>query len=130
MVIERRHIRSLHAGPLRIVVEYQRELDDEGPVVSVYGDCGGQQVEVLEFQCLQNDPKYIYAPSHRREVHRAKDEGILDLAEWTLHRLERNLPDMIRRAGFGELADRVQPELVAQQIRTLQELLASSETGA
>ncbi len=127
MTVERRHIRSVVAGPIRIVLEYARELDDEGPVISVWRHGGPSEARLLEFYCFAHDPRYVYAPEGKNEVHHAKDEEIGDMLEWTLHRLQRDLPDMLRRAGFGELAAQVDQQAVARQLATLHEALTSLE---
>ncbi len=127
MTVERRHIRSVVAGPIRIVLEYARELDDEGPVISVWRHGGPSEARLLEFYCFSADPRYVYAPDGKCEVHHASDEGIVDMLEWTLHRLEKDLPDMLRRAGFGELAEQVDPATVARQLAEVHEALTSLE---
>lgn len=127
MTVERRHIRTVVAGPIRIVLDYGWELDDDGPVISVWGSEGEQETRLLEFYCFARDPRYVYAPDGKNEVHHAADEEIGDMLEWTLHRLQRDLPDMLRRAGFGKLADQVDPELVGRRVGELQEALTSLE---
>ncbi len=44
------------------------------------------------------------------------DEGIEEPLEWTVQCLERNLPEMIRRAGFGTLADQVKRSSMEQHL--------------
>lgn len=115
--------REFMVGPLRLAVEYRRTLEDEGPSVRVFGVVGGQERQVLRFDCFSVDPHYHYDPDGRNELHHMRDEGIEDSTEWTLHRIERNLSEMIRRAGFGSLADQVVPKQVAEHLAGIRDSL-------
>lgn len=113
------------AAPLRISVEYRRTADDQGPAVRVFGRVGEKERQVLRFDCFQKSPHYHYDPEQSDEQHRMKDENITDPLEWTLHRLEKNLGEMIRRAGYGELADQVDPELVGAHLEAIRQAMFS-----
>ena len=115
--------REFQVGPLRITVEHRGTPDDAGPAVRVFGLVGREERQLLRFDCFANDPHYHYDPDGVNEVHHMNDEGIVDPVEWTLHRLERNLAEMIRRAGFGSLADRVDPTQVAEYVSAIQDAL-------
>lgn len=129
MVVDRRHIRTITVGPIQLVFEYGRDLEDEGPIVTVMGRVGEHETPLLEFYCFRNDPRYVYAPGKRDEVHHARDEGIEDMVEWTRHRLLRSLPDMLRRAGFGEIADQVDVDELSRRLGSV-ELLVEAEGSA
>ena len=115
---------QLVVGPLRIAVEYRRTADDEGMAIRVIGIVGRQEKQVLRFDCFQNDPHYHYDPDGRDEQHHMRDESIGDPAEWTLHRLERNLAEMIRRAGYGTLADQVDAQTLARHMPAIREAMS------
>lgn len=116
-------VHEFRMGSLRITVGHSRIAGDEGPTVRVYGTVAGRERLVLRFDCLQDDPQYHYDPQGADELHHMRDEGIESPLEWTLHRLERNLPEMIRRAGYGELADQVDPSQVAEHLPAIREAL-------
>jgi len=116
-------LRDYVAGPVRITVQYRRTFDDEGVAVRVYGKIGREDRQVLRFDCLRNSPHYHYDPQGKDEVHQMADEGITDPIEWTLNRLERSLADMVRRAGFGELADQIDPSLLAPHLPAIREAI-------
>ena len=118
-------VQQFLADPVRITVEYRRTPDDEGPAVRVFGKVGNQDKQVLRFDCFQNSPHYHYDPEGSDEQHHMEDESITDPVEWTLHRLERNLADMIRRAGYGELADQIDPKLVAEHMEAIRDAISS-----
>jgi len=115
--------REFVVGRLRITVEYRRTPEDEGQAVRVFGMVGNGERQVLRFDCFVDDPHYHYDPDGKNELHHMQDEGIEDPVEWTLHRLERNLAEMIRRAGFGSLADQVDQEQVARLLPAIQDTL-------
>ena len=118
--------REFVVGPLRITVEHRGTPDDAGPAVSVFGLVGNREKQLLRFDCFANDPHYHYDPDGKNELHHMNDEAIVDPVEWTLHRLERNVPEMIRRAGFGALADQVDSTRVAEHLPSIQEALMVS----
>ena len=115
------------AGPIRITVQYRHTQDDEGPAVRVLGRVGESERQLLRFDCFQRSPHYHYDPEQSDEQHQMKDEDIRDPVEWTLHRLERDLSEMIRRAGYGELADQVDPQLVAEQLHRIRTAMSPQE---
>ncbi len=78
---------------------------------------------VLESGETYQGYKLVFHPQGRDEVHQMADEDISDPIEWTLNRLERSLADMIRRAGFGELADQIDPSLLAPQLPAIREAI-------
>jgi len=119
-------VREFVAGPVRITVQYRRTIDDEGVAVRVFGKVGDEERQVLRFDCYQNSPHYHYDPHGTDEVHQMADEDITDPIEWTLNRLERNLADMIRRAGFGQLADQIDPSLLAPQMPAIREAIVEA----
>ena len=116
-------LREFVVGRLRITVENRRTLDDEGPAVRVFGTVAKREEQVLRFDCFMDDPHYHYDPDGNNELHHMRDEGIEDPIEWTLRRLERNLAEMIRRAGFGSLADQVDHRQIARLLPSIQEAL-------
>jgi hypothetical protein len=121
-----RDVQEFRAAPLRITTESRRTADDEGLTIRVFGTVGDRERQVLRFDCFQNDPHYHYDPDERDEQHHMRDESIDDPMEWTLHRLERSLAEMIRRAGYGTLADQVDTAAVARLLPVIREALSVS----
>ncbi|HID22485.1 MAG TPA: hypothetical protein EYP14_08795 [Planctomycetaceae bacterium] len=117
-------LREYVAGAIRITVQRRCTTDDEGVAVRVYGRIGQEERQVLRFDCFRNSPHYHYDPQGKDEVHQMADEDITDPIEWTVNRLERSLADMVRRAGFGQLADQIDPSLLATQLPAIREAIA------
>ncbi len=118
--------REFALGPLRVIVEYRRTDVDEGPSIRIYGTEAGQLRQVLRFDCFVDDPHYHYDPDGGDELHHMRDEGIEEPVEWTVHCLERNLSEMIRRAGFGMLADQVKRSPMEQHIAVIRETMMAA----
>jgi hypothetical protein len=115
--------REFSLGPLRVIVDYRRTDVDEGPSIRVLGTEAGQLRQVLRFDCFVEDPHYHYDPDGCDELHHMLDEGIAEPIEWTVQCLERNLPEMIRRAGFGTLADQVKRSSLEQHLAVIREAM-------
>ena len=120
------------AGALRFAVEYRlltdaiaaassvesaagdaagltENLDDRGVAIHVFGEQDGEQLEVLRFDCFQEDPHYHYISWKDRQNHMLHLDPVADgdPLEWALERIRTRLPQMLARAGAAELAARV-----------------------
>jgi hypothetical protein len=123
------------AGPLAIGVEYRlvgdaiaaaaekqaavgtagsaaaaaRGLDDRGVSLHVCGIEGGERLEHLRFDCFQEDPHYHYVSWRTRTNHMLHLDPVAegDPLVWALARIRARLPEMLARAGAGELAERL-----------------------
>jgi hypothetical protein len=84
-------------------------LDDRGVSLHVCGVEGGARSEYLRFDCFAEDPHYHYVSWRDRTNHMLHldpaAEG--DPLAWALERIRHRLPEMLARAGAGELAARV-----------------------
>jgi hypothetical protein len=108
--------RDIEAGGVRFSVEYRRFGGDRGPAVRVYGNVDGRPVQLLRFDCFENDPHYHYAPDGHDDHRKLSRDEVPDPVAWTLAQLSGNLVSMIRTAGYDELADRVDSDAVAAAI--------------
>jgi hypothetical protein len=120
--------RWFEAGPVAIGVEYRllndaitaRHLDPEAPEMQgVEGieDCGvslhvfathadGERLEHLRFDCFDEDPHYHYIDTRGLKNDMVHVDKIADgdpLA-WALDRIRTRLPQMLERAGAGDIA--------------------------
>ena len=125
------HTSYFPAGPITIGVEYrllndeivnrhmaveqQRAdvgdgIDDRGVSLHVFGTAhGGEHVEHLRFDCFEADPHYHYVNWGERANDIVHIDPIADgdpLA-WALDRIRTRLPQMLERAGAGDVAQRV-----------------------
>jgi hypothetical protein len=84
-------------------------LDDRGVSLHVFAEVGGRRVEVLRFDCFEEDPHYHYVSWEARSNEMLHIDPVADgdpLA-WALERIRTRLPQMLERAGAVEAAGRV-----------------------
>jgi len=84
-------------------------FDDRGVSLHVFAEVGGRRVEVLRFDCFEEDPHYHYVSWEARSNEMLHIDPVADgdpLA-WALERIRTRLPQMLERAGAAEAAGRV-----------------------
>lgn len=91
-------------GAIKFGLEYRDLLSDQGVCIHALGDVDGEEVELLRFDCFDHEPHYHYGPEKRntRLMLDKTTEG--DPLDWTLRQLNERLPEMVRRAGYDDLA--------------------------
>lgn len=121
--------RDLDVGGVRVNVEYRRFGGDRGPAVRVYGDVDGRPVQLLRFDCFENDPHYHYDPEGHDDHRKLSPQDVPDAVAWTLAQLSGNLVSMIRTAGYDAVADRVDQDAVADAIPRIEAALREVSGG-
>lgn len=99
----------IDAGAVSVAMQYRRELmPDQGLMIQVCADVNGKDTEILRFDCFDQDPHYHYGPeNHNIRLHMDKTTAGNPVG-WTLGQIRNNLPAMIKRAGYDDLAAKVQ----------------------
>ncbi len=84
-------------------------LDDRGVSLHVFADVGGRRVEVLRFDCFQEDPHYHYVSWDERSNEMLHIDPVAegDPLAWALERIRTRLPQMLERAGAADAASQV-----------------------
>jgi len=125
------HSTRFEAGPVEIWVEYRllddaiaaahtvlqgyegeiETIQDRGVSLHVFGEVepGAQKVELLRFDCFDEDPHYHYVSYARKtnEMVHIEPAAMGDPLQWALERIRTRLPQMLARAGADGLAARV-----------------------
>lgn len=126
------HTEYFDAGAVRIGVEYRlltdaiaaasavapasgadradtESFDDRGVSLHVFGLEGDTALEVLRFDCFDEDPHYHYVSwrEHSNEMLHIDPIADGDPLAWALERIRTRLPEMLVRAGAAEVASRV-----------------------
>jgi hypothetical protein len=114
---------DLKAGAIRFDVEYRNAGSDRGPALRVFGDVDGRPVQLLRFDCFENDPHYHYDPDGKNLVLKLNRETVPDLIAWTLGELRANLKTMVRAAGYETAAAQVDRAAVAAALPQLEEAM-------
>ena len=98
---------ELDLGGLRFAVA-RREVGEDGDTsIEIYGEVDGASTQVLRFDCFRQDPHYHLAGAPGQLELDPAEGG--DGLSFALRCARERLPEMIRAAGFAELASRLDP---------------------
>ena len=98
-------VNIIGTGRIKFGLEYRDLLSDQGVCINVFGEVGGEDVELLRFDCFDNEPHYHYGPENQNErlmLDITTEGGSLD---WVLNKFSERLPEMIERGGYQELSE-------------------------
>ena len=97
----------IDAGVVDFAMSYRKEImNDQGLCVQVYSKIGEKDTEILRFDCFDQAPHYHYGPeNHNIRLHNDKTTMGGSSLGWTLDNLRNNLPEMVRRSGYEDLAN-------------------------
>ena len=80
---------------------------------------------ILRFDCFYNSPHYHVGASGEDASHKMRDEGVEDPVRWTLEQLKTRFPSMVKQAGYGEIAEKIDQQAIADHLTRLEpEILA------
>ena len=98
---------ELELGGLRFAVARREVGEDGGTSIEVYGEVNGAPAQLLRFDCFRQEPHYHLggAPGQLELDPADGSDGVAFALRCTRERL----PEMIRAAGFAELASRLDP---------------------
>jgi len=95
-------------GAVEITLEYRALMADQGVCAQVYANVDGKDTEILRFDCFDQAPHYHYGPENHN-VRLSLDKTTCgNPFGWTMDNLRNNLPTMIKRAGYDNLATAVE----------------------
>ena len=112
----------IEAGPIRFGLEF-RELPtgDRGQAIHVLGDVEDQEVEVLAFDCFENDPHYHYGPRNKNERIYHDKTLVPNPLRWAIDQFKAGrLPEMIRRAGYPGIVAELDAEVLREKIEEVE----------
>ena len=98
---------ELEIGGVVLAIDYRRTGDDRGPSIKVFGDAGGGRVQLLRFDCFDDDPHYHYDPTGWNLKFSMDELTLGDPLEFSLTQIGRHVSTMIEKAKFPEAAARV-----------------------
>jgi hypothetical protein len=76
---------------------------------------------ILRFDCFYKNPHYhVGASGGEQAAHKMKDEGVEDPVRWTLEQLKTRFPAMVKQAGYEEIADHIDQQLITDQLTRLE----------
>ena len=81
--------------------------------------------ELLRFDCFDQEPHYHYAPLEKNERRFLDKTTAGNPLGWALKQLRTRLPEMLEHAGYGDVASRLDRELVAAKLDEAEEAARS-----
>ncbi len=105
----------IEAGPVSFGMSYRAEImNDQGLCLQVYSEVEGKDTEILRFDCFDQTPHYHYGPeNHNIRLNMDKTTAGNPLG-WTLDNLRSRLPAMVQRAGYDELASKLEANPISK----------------
>jgi hypothetical protein len=98
---------GMEASGLRFAVDYRTTKTDRGPSLQILGDVDGQTVQLLRFDCFEHEPHFHYDPQGKNNRIFLNTPRVSDPIAWTIDYLRGNMSSLVRIAGYGRLADRL-----------------------
>ncbi|HEY7496379.1 MAG TPA: hypothetical protein VIH59_35420 [Candidatus Tectomicrobia bacterium] len=98
---------ALQASGLCFEVEYRNTQNDRGPSLQVLGEVDGKRVQLLRFDCFDNEPHFHYDPTGKNNRIFLNKTRVSDPIAWSMDYLRGNFASLIRIAGYGKLADQL-----------------------
>ena len=113
---------------MRMTIAHRKGLGgtDEGLTFDITtADTLDEGKRILRYDCFYNNPHYHIGATDDRSSHKMKDEGVEDPVRWTLDQLKTRLALMVKKAGYDEIAERIDQQAIADQLTRLEpEILA------
>ena len=116
---------------LRFNVRYANtRTGDRGPSLRIYGDVEGKPVQLLRFDCFEQQPHFHYDPEGKNNQLRMDKANVSDPVAWSMDYLRGNFASLIRIAGYGKLADGLNETALTAALPGLEKALRESAPRA
>jgi hypothetical protein len=115
---------TIGVGELRFNVRYTHaRTGDHGPSLRIYGDVEGKPVQLLRFDCFQNEPHFHYDPEGKNNQLRMDKANVSDPIAWSMDYLRGNVASLVRIAGYSALADHLDEAALTAALPTVEKAL-------
>src|SRR6266849_3845144 len=122
---------TIGVGELRFNVRYSNtRTGDRGPSLRIYGDVEGKPVQLLRFDCFEQDPHFHYDPDGKNNLLRMDKTKVSDPIAWSMDYLRGNAASLVRIAGYGKLADQLDETALTATLPGLEKALRESAPRA
>lgn len=112
---------KIEAGAVTFALQYRALMPDQGVCIQVVGESDGQCKELLRFDCFDQDPHYHYDPSDKNERYHMDKTTAGNPLHWTMKQLRTRLVSMIERAGYMDIAKKVDCAVVMPKLDEVEE---------
>ena len=99
---------------------------DRGPSLRIFGEVDGQRVQLLRFDCFEHEPHFHYDPDGTNNRLFLNTTRVSDPIAWSMDYLRGNFASLIRIAGYGRLADRLDEAALAGILPGVEQALRDS----
>ena len=107
----------VEAGPIRVGIEFRELAGDRGVAIHVLGDVGGEEMELLTFDCFENQPHYHYGPRAKNQRLYLDTTTVPDPLSWALDLFKGGkLAPMLERAGYHDHAAGLSASVLAEKV--------------
>src|SRR5215813_14382751 len=118
---------TIGVGELRFNVWYSNvRTGDRGPSLRIYGDVEGKPVQLLRFDCFENQPHFHYDPEGKNNQLRMDKTKVTDPIAWSMDYLRGNITSLVRVAGYSALADQLDEGVLCAALPTVEKALRDS----
>jgi hypothetical protein len=121
---------GLQASGLHFAVDYRTTSNDRGPSLRIYGDIEGKPVQLLRFDCFEHEPHFHYDPEGKNNRIFLNTVRVSDPIAWSMDYLRGNVATLVRIAGYGACADRLDEEALTLALPGVEKALRDSVSQA
>lgn len=109
------------AGIVSFALQYRALMPDQGVSLQVVSCVDGEEKELLRFDCFDQNPHYHYDPNGRNIRYDMDKTTAGNPVGWTLKQLRGRLPEMLKKAGYEDIANKLDCPLVLSKLDQVEE---------
>jgi hypothetical protein len=117
---------GLEASGLCFAVEYRTTRTDRGPSLQILGEVAGQPVQLLRFDCFEQEPHFHYDPTGKNNRIFLNKTRVTDPIAWSMDYLRGNFTSLVRIAGYGQVAERLDEAALAAALPGVEQAMRDS----
>jgi hypothetical protein len=117
---------GLEASGLDFAIEYRNTRTDRGPSLQILGEVDGKTVQLLRFDCFEHEPHFHYDPDGKNNRIFLNTARVSDPIAWTIDYLRGNFTSLIRIAGYGQVAERLDEAALTAALPGIEKALRDS----
>jgi len=115
-------------GNLTFRIEHRTTGDDRGPAIRVFSEVKGRDVQLLRFDCFESEPHYHYDPTGKNAMFHLDRLTMGDPLEFSLSQIAGNAQAMIAKAGFADVAERVDPAELSARVEEIRRVVLAGSS--
>ena len=114
---------KIEAGVITFALDHRQEFNEgQGVGIQVIGDVNGTPKDLLRFDCFDFRPHYHYDPDAADPYKKVLLDKVTagNPIGWSIKRIRDRLQPMLTKAGYGDIADRLDMDLVRAKLPELE----------